>query len=178
MQNNDIEIHLTHNEAKSIVGERFIRTLKKKIYKSMTSILKNVYFDKLDDIVNKYNNTHHSTIKMKPDDVKSSTYIDSSKEINDKDPEFKIGDVARISKYKNIFAKVYTPNWAEEVFVIKNAVLKILNFCVKNTVLWTYVINDLNRDKIVGTFYEKESQKTNQKVFRVEKVIKRKGERL
>ena len=85
----------------------------------MTSISKNVYIDKLDDIVNKYNNTYHSTIKMKPVDVKSNTYIDSSKEINDKDPKFKIGDIVRISKYKNIFAKGYVPNWSEEVFVIK-----------------------------------------------------------
>ena len=85
----------------------------------MTSISKNVYIDKLDDIVNKYNNTYHSTIKMKPVDVKSNTYINSSKEINDKDPKYKIGDIVRISKYKNIFARGYTPNWTEEVFVIK-----------------------------------------------------------
>ena len=71
-----------HNEGKSVIAERFIRTIKNKIYKYMTSISKNVYIDKLDDIVNKYNNTYHSTIKMKPVDVKSSTYIDSSKEIN------------------------------------------------------------------------------------------------
>ena len=75
-------MYSTNNEGKSVVAERFIRTLKNKIYKYMTSISKNVYIDKLDDIVNKYNNTYHSTIKMKPVDVKSSTYIDSSKEIN------------------------------------------------------------------------------------------------
>ena len=85
----------------------------------MTSIPKNVYIDKLDDIVNKYNNTYLRTIKMKPVDVKSSTYIDSSKEVNDKDPKCKISDIVRISKYKNIFAKDYAPNWSEEVFVIK-----------------------------------------------------------
>ena len=78
-----------------------------------------MYIDKLNDIFNKYNNAHHNTIKMKPVDVKSSTYIDSSKEINDKDPKFKIGDIVRISKYKNIFAKGYTPNWSEEVFLTK-----------------------------------------------------------
>ena len=75
-------MYLAYNEVKSVCTERFIRTLKNKIYKYMTSISKNVYIDKLDDIVNKYNNTYHSTIKMKPVDVKSSTYIDSSKEIN------------------------------------------------------------------------------------------------
>ena len=100
----------------------------------MTSIPKNVYIDKLDDIVNKYNNTYLRSIKMKPVDVKSSTYIDSSKEVNDKDPKCKISDIVRISKYKNIFAKDYAPNWSEEVFVIKK---------VKNTVPWTYVISDL-----------------------------------
>ena len=94
----------THNEGKSIVVERFVRTLKNKIYEYMTSISKNVYIDKLDDIVNKYNNTYHSTIKMKPVDVKSNTYI-NSKEITSENHKFKIGDVVRTSKYRNIFCK-------------------------------------------------------------------------
>ena len=85
----------------------------------MTSVSKNVYIDKLDDIVKKYNNTYHTSIKMKPVDVKDNTYIDFKKEVNDKDPKFKVGDHVRISKYKNIFAKGYTPNWSDEVFVIK-----------------------------------------------------------
>ena len=97
----------THNEGKSVVAERFIRTLKSKIYTS--SISKNVYIDKLDDIVDKYNNTYHTTIKIKPIDVKDNTYINSNKEINNKDPKFKVGNRVRISKYKNIFAKDYTP---------------------------------------------------------------------
>ena len=108
-----------HNEGKSVVAERFIRTVKTKIYKYMTSISKNVYIDELGDIVNEYNNTYHRTIKIKPDDVKDNTYIDFKKEVNDKDPKFKFGDHVRIFKYKNIFAKGYTPNWSEEVFVIK-----------------------------------------------------------
>ena len=91
----------------------------------MTPVLKNVYIDKLDDIVNKYNNTYHSTIKLKPVDVKSNTYIESSKKTNDKNPKFRIADTVRLSKYKNIFAKGCIPNWSEEVFVIK---------IVKNTV--------------------------------------------
>ena len=106
-----------HNEGKSVVAERFIRTLKNKIYKYMTSISKNVHIDKLDDTVDEYNNTYHRTIKMKPIDVKDNTYIDF-KMINDKDPKFKVGDHVRISKYKNIFAKGYTPNCSEEDFVI------------------------------------------------------------
>ena len=98
-------MYLIHNEVKSVVAERFIRTLKTKIYKYMISISKNVYIDKLDDIVNECNNTYHKTIKMKPVDVKDNAYINFSKEVNDKDPKFNVGDHVRISKYKNIFAE-------------------------------------------------------------------------
>ena len=143
-----------HNEGKAAVAERFIKTLKNKIYKCITSVSKIVYINKLDDIVNEYNNTYHRTIRVKPVDVEDNTYIDFEKEVNDKDPKFKVGDYVKISKYKNVFAKGCTPDWSEEVFVIKN---------VKNTFLWTYVTNDLNGEEIIGTFYEKELQKTNQK---------------
>ena len=125
-------MYSTHNEGKSVVAERFIRTLKNKIYKYMTSILKNVYIDKLDDIVDEYNNRYHRTIKIKPVDVKDKTYINFEKKVNNKDPKFKVGDYVRISKHKNIFAKGY------------------------NTVPWTYVINYLNGAEIIGTFCEKE----------------------
>ena len=161
LQDNDIVMYSTNNEGKSVVTERFIRTLKNKIYNYMTSISKNVYIDKLNAIVNKYNNTYHTTIKMKPIDVKDNTYINTNKEINYKDLKFKVGDYVRISKYKNIFAKGYMPNWSEEVFVVDK---------IKNTVPWTYVINDLNGEEIPGTFYENELQKPNQKEFRIEKV--------
>ena len=110
--------------------------------------------DKLDDIVNKYNNTYHKTIKMKPVDVKDNIYIDFNKEGNDKDAKFKIGDYVRISKYKNIFGKGYTPNPSEDIFMIKK---------VKNIVPWKYFAQDLNVEKSIGTFYEKELQNTNQK---------------
>ena len=106
---------------------------------------------------------------MKPIEVKDNTFIDSIKEVNDKDPKFKVRDHVRISKYTNIFAKGYTPNWSEEVFMIKE---------VKNIVPWTYVINDLNGAEIIGTFYEKELQKTNQQGFKIKKVIKRKRNKL
>ena len=112
-----------------------------------------MYIDKLDDIVHKYNNENHRTIKIKSFDVKDNTYIEFDKEVNDNDPKFKVGDHVRISKYKNIFAKGYTPNWSEEVFVIKE---------IKNTVPWTYVINDINGQEITGTFCEKELQKIDQ----------------
>ena len=169
LQDNDIIMYPTHNEGESVVAERFIRTLKSKIYKYMTSISKNMYIDKLDDIVDEYNNTYHTTIKIKPIGVKDNTYINNDKEINNKAPKFKVGDHVRISKYKNIFSKGYTPNWSEEVFVIKK---------FKITFLWTYVINDLNGEEITGTFYEKELQITNQEEFRIEKVIKRKGDKI
>ena len=106
---------------------------------------------------------------MKPVDVKDNAYIDSCKDVHDKDPKFQVSDHVRISKYKNIFAKGYTPNWSEEDFVIKE---------VKNTVPWTYVISDPNGEETIGTFYEKEFQKANQEKFRIGKVIKRKGNKL
>ena len=140
-----------HNEGKSIVAEKLIRTLKTKICKYMTSVSKNI--DKLDYIVNECNNTYHRTIKIKPVEIKDKAYIDFSKEVHEKDSKCEVGDHVTISKYKNIFAKGYTPNWPEEVFVIKE---------VKNTVPWTYVINNFNGEEIIGSFYEKDLQKINQ----------------
>ena len=116
-----------------------IHFIKLKNIKYISSLSKNAYIDKLDDIVNKYNNIYHSTIKMKPVDVKLRTYIESSKETNDQDSKFKISDIVTISKYKNIFVKGYVPNWSEKVFVIKK---------VKNTVSWAYVISDLKDEEI------------------------------
>ena len=114
----DIVMYSPNNKGKSVVAKRFIRTLKNKIYKYMTSIAKNVYIDTLYDIVMKYNNTYHPSIKMKPVDVKDNTYINFKKEVNDKNPKFKVGDHVRISKYRNIFTKGYMPNWSEEIFII------------------------------------------------------------
>ena len=169
MKINNIEIYSTYNEGKSVVAEIFIRTLKNKIFKHMTAISKNVYFDLLDDIVDKYSNTDHRTFKMKPIEVTDDYYAEYNEDpSNKKNPKFKVGDNVRISKYKNIFAKGYTPNWLEEVFVINK---------IKNTVPWTYAISDLNGEEITGSFYEKELQKTNQKKFRIEKVLKRKGDK-
>ena len=125
LKDNDISVYSTHNEGKSVIVERFIKTLKNKIYKHMTTVVKNVYFDDLDDIVDKYNNTYHSLIKMKPKDVTDSSFVKYSEESNEKDPKFKTGNHVRISKYKNIFAKGYTPNWSEEIFVVK----KIKKYC-------------------------------------------------
>ena len=105
-----------YNEGKSVVAERLIRVLKNKLFKHMTAVSKNIYCDALDRIVNKYNNTVHRTIKMKLIDVTSDPYAEYNEDSNETKPKFKVGDLARISKYKNIFAKGYTQNWAEEVF--------------------------------------------------------------
>ena len=169
LKDNDISMYLTYNEGKSVAAERFIRTLKNKIYKDMTAISKNVYFNVLNNIVDKYNNTYHKTIKMKPIDVGDDSFFECNEKSNEKDPKFKVGDHVRISKFKNVFAKGYTPNWSEELFIVKK---------IKNTVPWTYVISDLNGEEIVGSFFEKDLQKTNQKEFRIEKVIKRKRNKL
>ena len=115
----------TYIEGKSVVAERFIRTLKSKIFKHMAAISKNIHFDVLDDIVNKYNNTVHKTIKIKPTDVTDDSYAECNEDFHKKD---KVEDNVRISKYKNIFAKGYTPNWSEEVFIVSK---------IKNTVPWT-----------------------------------------
>ena len=151
-----------YNEGKSVVAERFIRTFKNKMYKHMTAISKNVYFDVLGNIVDKYNNTYHRTNKMKPIDIKSDSFSEYNEESNEKDHKFKVGDHVRISKFKNVFAKGYIPNWSEKIFIIKK----------KNTVPRTHVISDLNGKEIMGSFYEKVLQKTNQKEFRIEKVLK------
>ena len=125
LKDKDIEMHSTNNERKSVIAERLIGTLKNKIYKYMTSISKNVYIDKLDDIVEKYSNTYHTSIKMKLVDVKDNTYIGFKKEVNDKN-----------------------------------------------------VLNDLNGEEIIGTFYENELQKINENEFRIEKVLKKKDDKL
>ena len=135
----------------------------------MTPISKTVYFNVLDDIVNKCNSTVHKTIKMKPIHVTDDSYAQYNEDFNKKDPKFKADAHVRISKYKNIFAKGYAPNWPEEVFVISK---------IKNTVTLTYVINYLSGQEITGSFYEKDLQKTSPKEFRIERVLKRKGDKL
>ena len=135
----------------------------------MAAVSKNVYFDVLDNIVQKYNNAIHRTIKMKPIDATSDSYAEYNEDFNEKDPKFKIGACVRISKYKTIFAKGYTQNWSEEILVVSK---------INNAVPWTYVISDLNVEPITRSFYEKELQKPSQEKFRTERVIKRKGDKL
>ena len=156
----------TFNEGRSVVAERFIRTLKNKLYKHMTSIGENVYYDVLDDIVNEYNNTKHSTIKMKPSAIARNkrVYID---EHNEKSARYNVGDRVRMSKFKNIFAKGYTPNWSREIFIIIFIIylfiiiiIIIIIITINDTVPYTYNLKDLNDEKIIGSFYNRELQKT------------------
>ena len=152
LSDNDIFMYSTYNEGKSVVSERFIRTLKSKLYKHMTAIGKNVYYNVLDYLVNEYNNTKHSTIKMKPIDVRDNNnkrvYI---VEHNEKRSRLKVGDRVRISKFKDIFAKGYTPNWSKEIFIVDK---------INDTVSYTYNLKNLNDEEIIGSFYDQELQKT------------------
>ena len=140
-------MYSTYNEGKSVVAERFIRTLKNKLYKHVTVTGKNVYYDVLDHVVNEYNNT----IKMKPKNVKDDNkrvYID---EYNKRSARFNVNDRVRISKFKNIFAKGYTPNWSREIFIVDK---------INYTVPYTYNLKDLNGKEILGSFYDRELQNT------------------
>ena len=146
LSDNDIIMYSMYNEEKSVAAERFIRILKNTLYKHMAATGKNVYYDVLDDVFNKYNNTKHSTIKMKSIDVKDNNkrvYID---EHNEKDSRVKVGD-----KVRNIFAKGYTPNWSTEIFIVDK---------INDTVPYTYNLKDLNDEEIIGSFYDRELQKT------------------
>ena len=144
-------MYSTFNGGKSVIAEEFIRTLKNKLYKHMTASGKNVYYDVLDDVVNKYNNIKHSTIKMKPIDVKDSNKRVYIYEHNEKDSRFKVGNRVRICKFKNIFAKGYTPNWSKEIFIVNK---------INDTVAYTYNIKDLNDEESIDSFYDRELQKT------------------
>ena len=146
----DTIMYSTFNEGKLVLAERFIGTLKNKLYKHMTATGKNVYYDVL-DVVNEYNNTKHNTIKMKPKDVKNDNkkvYID---EYNKKDSRFNVDDRVRISKFKNIFAKGYTPSWSREIFTVDK---------INDTVPYTYNLKDFNEKEIIGSFYDRELQKS------------------
>ena len=162
LSDNNIIMYSTFNEGRSVIAERFIRTLKYELYKHMTAsgYMTNVYYNVLDDVVNEYNNTKHSTIKMKPIDVGDDTTKSSAiarnervytDEHNEKDSRFKVGDRVRISKFKNIFAKGYTPNWSKEIFIVDK---------INDTVPYTYNTKDLNGEEIIGSFYAKELPKT------------------
>ena len=165
---NKIEMYSTYNEGKSVIAEKFIRTLKNKIFHHTTAVSKNVYFDVLDNILNKFNNTVCRTIKMKPIDVTFDSYAEYNENSNVIQPKFKVGYHVRTSKHKIVFAKGYTQNWSDDVFVVSK---------INDTFPWIYKISDLNSEKIAGSFYEKELQKTSQEKFRIKKVLKIKGDK-
>ena len=173
LHKNGIKLYTTENEEKSSVVERWNRTMKEKLFRMFSANNNTIYFDKLDELVNDYNHRFHSSIRMTP--------AEASKQKNErqvfanlfgdliyaklKKPKFKVGDKARISKFKRkIFDKGFTPNWTEEIFVIDE---------ILNTNPLTYKLVDLLGEKITGSFYEAELQKTNQNIFRIEKVIRR-----
>ena len=168
----EIELYSTENEEKSSIAERWIRTMKKKMFKYFTDNNTYKYIDVLPDLVEDYNNTVHSSTKLTP--------VEASKEKNELkvwrnlypdryktsrlNPKFSVGDEVRITKKKKVFEKGYTTRWTEEIFTIKE---------IRETNPITYKLEDLQGDEIKGTFYEPELQKTKQQVFRIEKIIKK-----
>ena len=138
-------MYSTHNEGKSVIGERFIKTLKTKIYKTITANDIKSYLLYLNKLVDQYNNTYHHSVNKKPINTDYFALTEKS-ETNNKAPKFKVNDRVRITKYNNIFSKHYTKNWSRETFIIDS---------VFTTNPWTYKIKDLNREKIIGSFYEK-----------------------
>ena len=169
LEKHDIDMYSTENEEKSSVVERWNRTMKSKMYKYFTANLTRTYIDMLPEMVEKYNNTYHRSIKMTPvqaSDPKNSekVYFTLYKNIPEKTkPKFKVGDKVRITKKKDIFDKGYTTNWTKELFIITE---------VQNTIPPTYKIEDMNSENVQGTFYEEELQKSEQEIFRIEKIIK------
>ena len=168
-----VELYSTENEEKSSVVERWNRTMKEKMFKYFTTNSTNVYIDVIDELVEQYNHTKHSSIKMLPVEASKKenevvVWRNLYPHINDRELEpnkkFIIGDKVRIIKKKKTFEKGYTPRWTEEVFVIS---------AVQNTTPATYKITDYSGEEIQGTFYEPELQKTKQEVYRIEKVIKK-----
>ena len=173
LHKNGVKLYTTENEEKSSVVERWNRTMKEKLFRMFSANNNTIYFDKLDELVDQYNHRFHSSIRMTP--------AEASKQQNEKKvfanlfgdliyakrgrAKFKVGDKVRISKFKRkIFDKGFTPNWTEEIFVVDE---------ILNTNPLTYKLVDLLEEKITGSFYEAELQKTNQNIFRIEKVIRR-----
>ena len=172
----DIELYSTENEEKSSIAERWIRTMKEKMFKYFTDYNTNKYIDVLPDLVTNYNNTVHSSTKLTPRDasmkknelkVWRNLYPDRYK-INRQNPKFSVGDRVRITKKKKVFEKGYTTRWTEEIFIIKE---------IRETNPITYKLKDLQEEEIKGTFYESELQKTEQQIFRIEKVIEKKKDK-
>ena len=167
-----VELYSTENEEKSSIAERWIRTIKEKMWKYFTDNNTYKYIDVLPDLVEDYNNTVHSSTKLTPKEASKkknvltvwrNLYPDRFKKY-DITPKFSVGDRVRITKKKKVFEKVYTTRWTEEIFTITE---------IQNTNPVTYKLADLQGEEIKGTFYEPELQKTEQQIYRIEKVIKK-----
>ena len=167
-----VYLYATENEEKSSIAERWIRTMKEKMFKYFTDYNTNKYIDVLPELVEDYNNTVHSSTKLTPTDaskeenelkVWSNLYPDRYK-TSRLNPKFSVGDKVRITKKKTVFEKGYTTRWTEEIFTIKE---------IRETNPLTYKLEDLQGEEIEGTFYEPELQKTEQQIYRIEKIIKK-----
>jgi hypothetical protein len=171
LEENNIIRYSTHGEHKSAVVERFNRTLKANMWQRFTAENTRNWIDMLDKLMFEYNNRYHNTIKMKPIEASKQTnkvsvwynYNQDIKPVGK--PKFKVGDKVRISRIKGLFEKGYLPNWSEELFEIVS---------VKHTIPFTYTIKDMNGEHVAGSFYSEELQKTNQEVYRIEKIIRKK----
>ena len=172
---NLVELYSTENEEKSCIVERWNRTIRERMFKYFTANSTRKYINILDEMVSNYNNTRHSSIKMTP--TKASMKINEKTvfmnlygdEISEPIvPRFSVGDKVRITKKKNLFEKGYTPKWSEELFTVSG---------VQYTDPPTYKIKDYNGEEIQGSFYEQELQKSTQEIFRIEKVIRRRGKK-
>ena len=176
----NITRYSTHGEHKSVIAERFNRKLKERMWRRFTADNTRNWIDMLDDLVSKYNNSYHNTIRMRPVyaskkeneiDVWENLFIDSeihdetSKNLPSNNKKFKIGDTVRISRIKGIFEHGFLPNWTEQVYKIES---------INNSTPVTYISKDLQDEIIEGSFYAEELQKTSQKVFRIEKVLRKK----
>ena len=168
---NNIVRYSTFGEHKSANVERFNRTLKTNMWKRFTAENTRYWIDMLDKLLFEYNNKFHSTIKMTP--VEASKQENKIEVLNNKTylehttkkPKFKIGDKIRISRIKALFEKGYLPNWSEALYVVDE---------VKKTNPYTYVLKDMNNEPVIGSFYTEELQKSSQKVYRIEEIIKKK----
>lgn len=176
LEEREIQLYSTYTTKKAAIVERFNRTLKNKIWKAFSYNKNRKWFDILEDLIISYNNTKHRTIKMKPNDVNihNEQYLLNTvynyKWIIKEKPKFKIGDYVRMSKYKHLFEKGYTPNWTTEIF-------RIFKIMYTNPI--TYRLTDYYNDEIKGTYYTEELQLVKYpNLYLIEKIIRKKGNKV
>ena len=172
LKTNKIELYSTHNEPKATIAERFIRTLREKIESNYLLTQSTVWYDILPELVREYNTSKHRITKMTPEDASLPENYDkvfTFKHTKDKyPPVFKVGDKVRISVHKSLFTKGATANWSEEIFQVRNV--------KTSTDPTVYELRDLAGEDVEGTFYKEQLQKTNQEIYRVDKIVRRRGD--